>query len=204
MSLSRWIRDYLFFPLIGKQTGLGAMCRTALITMTICGVWHGAGWNYVLWGAYHGCLIAGYHVLTYRSRHAQSRTPQLRPAQSGIMARLPGVMATYTLVSLGWLWFRSTSLTQALTLWEHLLVPWRHTVRVLPGTFYLHAACLVALTLSMPIWLAAWRGVMNRSSGDDLATYRGPAWLQGVAVGLMVAVALVYYQGQSVFIYFQF
>ncbi len=204
MSLSRWIRDYLFFPLVGKKATLWAMCRAALITMTICGIWHGAGWNYVLWGFYHGCLIAGYHILTYRSRHAQRAVPAAPTVQAGVASRLLGMSVTYTLVSLGWLWFRSNSLAQAATLWAHLLSPWRHLKHALPGTFYLQTACLVALTLSMPIWLAVWQRAMNRLEPGGAPISRGPAWLQGAAVGLMVVLALVYYQGQSAFIYFQF
>jgi D-alanyl-lipoteichoic acid acyltransferase DltB (MBOAT superfamily) len=204
MSLSRWIRDYLFFPLVGKKATLWAMCRAALITMTICGIWHGAGWNYVLWGFYHGCLIAGYHILTYRSRHAQRAVPAAPPVQAGVASRLLGMSVTYLLVSLGWLWFRSNSLAQATTLWAHLLSPWRHLKHALPGTFYLHTACLVAVTLSMPIWLSGWQRAMNRLEPGAAPISRGPAWLQGAAVGFMVVLALVYYQGQSAFIYFQF
>jgi D-alanyl-lipoteichoic acid acyltransferase DltB (MBOAT superfamily) len=199
MSLSRWIRDYLFFPIIGKQATLVRMCRAALITMTICGVWHGAGWNYALWGFYHGLLIAGYHLLTYRSRQPGAAPP----TPAGGVRQLGNWGLTFLLVSLGWLWFRASTLGQSLALWQRLLLPWQHWRRALSGTFYLQTAVLVALTLLAPFANLAWQRMTGKASAG-VDAYRGPAWLQGVLVGLMIVVALIYYQGQSAFIYFQF
>ncbi len=65
MSLSRWIRDYLFFPLAGNRPTLGSMLRAAVVAMTLCGLWHGAGWTFVLWGFYHGLLICGMHLVRF-------------------------------------------------------------------------------------------------------------------------------------------
>ena len=90
MSLSRWIRDYLFFPLLGKSATLGAMCRAALMSMTLCGIWHGAGWPFLLWGAYHGALISGYHIVTYRKRNSAA-PDAARRSQSGPPSRLAAV-----------------------------------------------------------------------------------------------------------------
>ncbi len=64
ISLSRWIRDYLFVPMGGLRHGPVRILFTMMIVMTLVGVWHGAGWNFILWGFYNGCLLGVYH--TYR------------------------------------------------------------------------------------------------------------------------------------------
>jgi D-alanyl-lipoteichoic acid acyltransferase DltB (MBOAT superfamily) len=63
ISLSRWIRDYLYIPLGGSRNGGAARtCFNLLLTMTIAGAWHGAGWAFIIWGAYHGLLLLAYHI----------------------------------------------------------------------------------------------------------------------------------------------
>jgi D-alanyl-lipoteichoic acid acyltransferase DltB (MBOAT superfamily) len=204
MSLSRWIRDYLFFPLLGKQATLAAMCRAALISMTLCGVWHGAGWPFLLWGLYHGVLIAGYHVATYRGRTAGAAAA----AEAGVLApvkHLSAMFFTFGLVSLGWLLFRSASTAQALGLVGRALMPWAYTYRALSGTFYLHTAVLVLL-----VWLAplAAQAVVKWASAPregEPSTGGLLVWVtQGGLIGAMLALCLVYLRGQNAFIYFQF
>ena len=80
ISLSRWIRDYLFFPLVGKRMRVSRMCWASIASMVLCGLWHGAGYTFILWGAYHGLLTAGYYVARWAL--GQWRTP-LRRAHVG-------------------------------------------------------------------------------------------------------------------------
>jgi alginate O-acetyltransferase complex protein AlgI len=199
MSLSRWIRDYLFFPLLGKKATLGAMCRAALISMTLCGVWHGAGWPFLLWGLYHGVLIAGYHVLTYRQRTAAPAPVESAPRPA---RQLAAMLLTFGLVSLGWTLFRSATTEQALGLIEHALMPWQFSYRALSGTFYMHAALLV-----LAVWAAPGAAAVVRRLA---ATYESraaalTAWTaQGATIGAMLVLCLIYLRGQTAFIYFQF
>ncbi|MFP6747572.1 MAG: MBOAT family O-acyltransferase [Alphaproteobacteria bacterium] len=83
VSLSFWIRDYLYFPLGGNRHYL----RNIIIIFAVCGLWHGAGWNFVVWGLYHGLLVGGYHFVS----GPWDRLP--KPLQWGL---------NITLVSLGW------------------------------------------------------------------------------------------------------
>lgn len=86
MSLSFWIRDYLYFPLGGNK----AYIRNIMITFAICGLWHGAGLNFIVWGLYHGVLVAGF-----------SRV-------KGLYNRLPvffQIAFNFVLVSMGWILF---------------------------------------------------------------------------------------------------
>lgn len=99
MSLSRWFRDYLYVPLGGNRHGALATYRNLLVVFLLCGLWHGAAWTFVAWGAYHGALLI-----------------VERLGFGAALARLPRVVQhAYALVAVvvGWVLFRATSLGQA-------------------------------------------------------------------------------------------
>jgi alginate O-acetyltransferase complex protein AlgI len=195
MSLSRWIRDYLFYPLMRRQTTKLALTRAAILSMTLCGVWHGAGWTYALWGLYHGLLIAGYHAL--RGGTAPPAAPSIW--RSGLES-----LVTFGLVMLGWIFFRAVDLTQACELWKHALLPWEYRQRALSGTFYLQTALLTVAVWSAPAACRLWtRATACDPDASSLRRY-GLAAVDGVALGAAVTLCLIYLRGQTAFIYFQF
>lgn len=205
MSLSRWIRDYLFYPLTKGSTALFNLCAAALISMTLCGLWHGAGWTFVVWGLYHGVLIAAYHIATYRSRpkagDAQAKPPQ--PASKPVRALQ--IALTFGLICIGWIFFRAATLSQASEMLLHLFTPWAHRHRVLPGSFYLHTALLVALVWSAP-WLSARADALSKRLRGNDGERPAFAWwaVEGLSIGVLSAITLIYLHGQTAFIYFQF
>lgn len=206
ISLSRWIRDYLFYPLVGGRATLWALCRAAIVSMVLCGLWHGAGWTFVLWGLYHGLLIAGFHVLTHGRRTAPrpTSTPTVSQAIAGRVRGAAAVVLTFGFVSLGWILFRSTSVEQAFTLVSHVLTPWAHSHRALPGTFYLHTAALVAAVWAAPSLGRLGAAALQWGSGARPLPSFTVAAGRGVLLGGMIALAILYLHGQTAFIYFQF
>lgn len=97
ITLTTWIRDYLYIPLGGNRKGRRRTYRNLVVAMVLCGLWHGASWTFVLWGAYHGALLVAERV--------RGRQP--------VYARLPAplrVACTMVLVMIGWLVFRSETL----------------------------------------------------------------------------------------------
>ena len=98
ISLSTWFRDYVYIPLGGSRAGRWKASRNILVTFLVSGLWHGASWNYVLWGGYHGVLL---------------RSPAGAAAGAGV-ARGPAVtlamqtLGMFVLVNIGWLMFRET------------------------------------------------------------------------------------------------
>ena len=100
MSLSRFLRDYLYFSLGGSRRGVGRTYVNVLATMLLGGLWHGANWTFVLWGGYHGVLLC-------IERALGGRTPLSR------LPRAAKCAGTFLLVTLGWVLFRSTSLGRA-------------------------------------------------------------------------------------------
>jgi hypothetical protein len=154
----------------------------------------------LLWGAYHGALISGYHILTYRQRNsaAGATEPDRHPIR-----QLGAMLLTFAFVSLGWILFRSASIAQAFGLLKRAFVPGPYAYRVLSGTFYLHVALL-----TLAVWLAplvtqrivAWVNA-SQESPKSAVVY----WLaQGCILGAMLVLCLIYLGQQTAFIYFQF
>ena len=102
ISLSSWFRDYLYIPLGGSRHGLKRTIRNVMITFVISGLWHGAAWNFVLWGAFHGLLLSIERVwgaLRGHHHHGHARLP--------ISQALLQWAVMFVLVHIGWLMFRS-------------------------------------------------------------------------------------------------
>jgi alginate O-acetyltransferase complex protein AlgI len=110
ISLSRWIRDYLFIPMGGSRgTALKTACNL-LLTMTIAGAWHGAAWTFIVWGFYHGFLLLVYNVIAPLRKAIQ----QSLGSGAGQKAyALVSSVLTFLLVSIGWIWFRSPDFSTA-------------------------------------------------------------------------------------------
>lgn len=94
ISLSTWLRDYVYIPLGGNKQGRLLTYRNVIITMTLCGLWHGAAWNYVLWGLYQGVLLVAYDWVSGRI--------------NVVLGKGVSIAVMFHCTLLGWLLFRST------------------------------------------------------------------------------------------------
>ena len=103
MTLSRWLRDYLYIPLGGNRVSRAMTYRNLALTMVLGGLWHGAAWTFVIWGAFHGLLLAWERWRTESSEYARAETP----ASRGIRR-----FVTFHLVCLGWVLFRADSMSR--------------------------------------------------------------------------------------------
>lgn len=101
MTLSRWLRDYLYIPLGGNRGTRGRTYRNLILTMLLGGLWHGAAWTFVIWGAYHGVLLAWERWRGEAGLRAEHETPGRRALRR---------FTTFHLVCLGWILFRADSL----------------------------------------------------------------------------------------------
>jgi D-alanyl-lipoteichoic acid acyltransferase DltB (MBOAT superfamily) len=198
ISLSSWIRDYLYLPLVGKRFmtnssgGIEAvegetLQRTLALFLTwfIMGLWHGAAWNFALWGIYHASLVSIYRFVP-RLQAFSSQHPW-----AGRSLMFPLAMA-------GWIPFRSQSLEQTFTMFGKLIDPSQYglALRVAPGRGYITA---VLLTFGMGVLFVArekvsWDGLPNPVR----------AFATAGAVAIMAATWICLQQPVSMFIYFQF
>jgi D-alanyl-lipoteichoic acid acyltransferase DltB (MBOAT superfamily) len=103
ISLSSWLRDYLYVPLGGNRHGTLLTYRNLMITMLLGGLWHGAAWTFVLWGAFHGAILVVYRMLRVDDWIGQRRGPAflLRLQDVGL------IVLMFVLVCIGWLLFRA-------------------------------------------------------------------------------------------------
>ena len=117
MTLSRWLRDYLYIPLGGNRKGpLAARTCNLMITMLLGGLWHGAAWTFVVWGGIHGI---GLTVERWRRERRRAR----RAPPSAWRIWLRGSL-TFNVVCLAWIFFRSDSLDRAWQMISGLFTRW--------------------------------------------------------------------------------
>ncbi len=107
ISLSSWLRDYLYIPLGGNRGGRLRTARNLMLTMMLGGLWHGAAWNFVLWGVYHGAIL-----VIYRAAGDGRRSWQPDVQSPFAWQRLPAMVLMFVLTVFGWVLFRSSSAAQ--------------------------------------------------------------------------------------------
>ncbi len=178
MTLSRFLRDFLYIPLGGSRGGRLFTYRNLMLTMVLGGLWHGAAWTFVLWGAFHGTMLISEHALGGRLR---------APAWVRWFV-------TFHLVVLGWIIFRSQSIALVGTFLSRLVVPGHATLWSLP------VAAAIGVTIGLQLLPAdaveRAQARVERLQPALLAT--------GLAILVLFAAATVPGQGVAPFIYFRF
>ncbi len=194
VTMSTWFRDYLFLPLEMASRGIRnanvRVARNTIITMLLCGLWHGAGWNFVLWGGLHGVALAVYQV--YASRRLGRRG---RARRSWVDCRVLGARAlTLSVVALGWVLFGSSSVTIAfIYLWR--VLTWASDGVELGSPYILPLAALV--------FVAHLFIDKDHNLIEDVPTY--PALVRIVAYGgLLLALTSLAASEVVPFVYVQF
>jgi hypothetical protein len=132
ISLSTWFRDYVYIPLGGNRAGILRMVVNLLITFLISGLWHGANWTFVIWGALHGMYVVSSGLMEpvwNRLRNA-AFAKQFSPVLDGV-----SWLTTFGLVCFAWIFFRAWSVNDALYIVTHLFSGW--------GTALSQAASLI-------------------------------------------------------------
>jgi alginate O-acetyltransferase complex protein AlgI len=189
ISLSDWLRDYLYIPLGGNRGGAASTYRNLLITMLLGGLWHGASWNFVAWGGLHGLYLV-VHRRFFADRAATAKTGDV---QRLTLQDLPPVAGTFVLVSLTWVFFRASDFATSGQVFRALAFQSGATD---VGDLVMVAA-LGALAFGVDV--VAFSGRVT----DDVALRRP------LPAGLVVGVALVFlivFSGAAArpFVYFQF
>jgi alginate O-acetyltransferase complex protein AlgI len=111
ITLSQFLRDYLYIPLGGSRCGKGRHYVNLFLTMLLGGIWHGAGWTFAIWGAWHGLCLCINHL--WRASRS-TRAPLEKQAGSSVTGRLVAGALTFLCVVIGWVFFKSASIDAAL------------------------------------------------------------------------------------------
>jgi len=176
ISLSTVMRDYLYIPLGGNRGGSWITFKNLMLTMLLGGLWHGAAWTFVVWGAYHGLLLAVYRAFQEPWDRLPAKVRQL---------------VMFVLVVIGWVFFRSLDFAMATWLLRTMFVP--------------HGGVLVPdLGLALVALLAgAWWGMAGPNPLE--LDYRPRRWKTvALAVAFGACLALIAGDRFSPFLYFQF
>lgn len=189
ISLSTWFRDYLYIPLGGNRVAVPRWAFNTLRVFTVCGIWHGANWTFLVWGAGHGLLL----VLERPLRQWRKAHPATKPTAQLVRSAL-GISVTFVLVTLLWSVFRAPSFA-ALHDVHYALLHNAHSPSI--------------LSLNVTTWCALGAFVLLdlllRRTRFDLWCERFPGWLRWLLYAAIIFAIVI---GASVeqypFIYFQF
>jgi D-alanyl-lipoteichoic acid acyltransferase DltB (MBOAT superfamily) len=186
ISLSTWLRDYLYIPLGGNRGSQWLTYRNLMVTMLLGGLWHGAAWVFVFWGFLHGLYLS---VHRWVRRDGEKGDPVL-PGWRDI----PFVVVTFHLVALAWIFFRSTSMSDAFSYLDGIFsvregpIPWDD------------------IALTVPLLVASLvLDIAQRAGRSHEAILYWPAVARGAAYSIIL-LGLIIFSGQPTvpFLYFQF
>jgi alginate O-acetyltransferase complex protein AlgI len=190
ISLSTWLRDYLFIPLGGSRGGKARTYRNLMVTMVLGGLWHGASWTFVFWGFLHGLLL-----MTHRSFQDFCKPrPRLDGALQGVVGTALRRAVTFLCVCFCWVFFRATTFGAAWEMVRRLVVPHGGDGPPLPAVSLCYTAAVFVVC-----YVVAHNGLWKR------LVIRLPAPVLGCGYAAALSLALLLAPGTTkTFIYFQF
>ena len=217
-SLMNWFRDYIYFPLGGSHCSKARMYWNTMVVFMVSGLWHGANWTFIFWGAYHGLLVCGYKLIKplvsgfrfIRETHQQdsqdsssteSDSPQKESHQKKLetwnlkfetVRKYASILLVFALVTIGWMVFRCNSIGQFFGMLGALTAP---------GHFF----ASWALTAVLPIGILMLKELKDEE-GWNIHLLHSKNWVvKAVSVALLII--FIVYMGElegAKFIYFQF
>jgi D-alanyl-lipoteichoic acid acyltransferase DltB (MBOAT superfamily) len=184
ISLSRWLRDYLYIDALGGSRGSKfQVYRNLMITMLLGGLWHGAAWTFVIWGGLHGAALC--------VERAWARSPL---TSRFVVPHWAKVALTFHVVVLGWIFFRAASFGDAMAYLHGIVAPSSDVVTVTP-------LVVVLIFAGLAIHALRWEGMQR--AAERLRTLPAPVLAAGLAL-VMLVIDAMRYEGVAPFIYFRF
>ncbi len=189
ISLSSWLRDYLYIPLGGNRKGVFMTFRNIMITMFLGGLWHGAKWTFVIWGIYHGLLLVAHRVLAPLFTYIPSLPKNFLTRRAWFIIR---VIFFFHLTCLGWLLFRAQSMQQVFSMLQGIFF----NFGIVRNTGIKFMASI--------LWLLIVIQLIQYWKNDLMFVYKRSALITTVIYAIMFYSIAVYSTPGYEFIYFQF
>jgi alginate O-acetyltransferase complex protein AlgI len=188
ISLSSWLRDYLYVPLGGNRSGTARAYVNLMLTMLIGGLWHGAAWTFVVWGGLHGLYLCVERLLRAQVGHLE--------VWQHLWARVGLALLTYLLVNIAWVFFRAQDFPTA----------WRMLSSMLmldtAGRPVLNSMMITSTVITIALMLTTHWSMRHRQLHHVVE--RLPAAVVGLVWGGMLLLMAMSHGGSDAFIYFQF
>jgi D-alanyl-lipoteichoic acid acyltransferase DltB (MBOAT superfamily) len=191
ITLSAWLRDYLYIPLGGNRNGNFKTYINLMLTMLIGGLWHGANWTFVVWGGLHGFYL-------WVEKFVDDKTGKIKALTTSTQKTITGfvyALFTFFLVNITWVFFRADSFQKAANIFKSMFGMQKGDP--LLTTLALIKVAVIILFMVIVHWL------MRHTKVLELA-YKIPWWLLGIAWALMLLLLIWSQESTSSFIYFQF
>ncbi|MDM3871047.1 MBOAT family O-acyltransferase [Porticoccus sp. W117] len=188
ISLSTWLRDYLYIPLGGNKRGPVRTYINLMATMLLGGLWHGASWTFVVWGGLHGLYLAVERWLKATFKGAQ--------IAKTILFRIFLALVTYFFINITWVFFRAQSFDKAFSMVKSMFGFNPDGTNVL-ATVYIVQVLVVTIAMVAIHW-------RMRDTSVEAVVQKAPWPLVGVVWGLMLFFIIITQGGGDAFIYFQF
>ena len=195
ISLTTWFRDYVYIPMGGSRVGTAKIIRNTFVIFLLSGLWHGANWTFIVWGAYHALLFLPLILLRKNRVHTnQVAEGRLLPTWKEVLQ----MFVTFAFAVVGWVIFRSETITQS---WEYLrgMAQW-DSFQACYLFFTQKEVCMTAW-LCILMLIVEW---LQRDKQHGLEM-NIPQWYIRYPIYLALMAAIIYFYGDAVtFIYFQF
>jgi alginate O-acetyltransferase complex protein AlgI len=198
ITLSAWLTDYVYFSIGGLRKRRINLYRNLLLTMLIAGIWHGAAWTFVAWGAYHGFFLCLFHL--YRDIKARGGAGRFAGLMASRTYHLVSVISTFAVVVGGWVLFRSPDFRTASVVFEKLFSVHRLAAELAHPT----GVVLTQLLAMTALLICCFSGPLVERWLEVL--YRPlPYWAKVQVTCLVSLICWIYTaDGSLTFIYFQF
>jgi alginate O-acetyltransferase complex protein AlgI len=196
MTLSRFLRDYLYIPLGGNRHGSVLRYVNLMVTMALGGLWHGAAWTFVIWGVLHGLYLCINHAW---NNYGPAMAPRF-----GRVANFAGFVLTFLSVVFAWVFFRADSVSSALSILSHMADP----THIAFGRGEIAYAAFVVVYAALAWFAPNTQEIMGydheaRTVGEGFDHWRlRPVFLYATAA--VLALGILGIQQHSEFIYFRF
>jgi D-alanyl-lipoteichoic acid acyltransferase DltB (MBOAT superfamily) len=196
MSLMNWFRDYIYIPLGGSRCSKARMYWNTMVVFMVSGLWHGANWTFIIWGAYHGVLVCLYKL--FRREKMKDERGEMKDElsifnyQFSIIKKYGSILFVFVLVTIGWMVFRCDTFQQFFRMLGRFTAP--------GGLFFSWA-----LTAVLPIAIMLFKELKDEEGWNIHLIHSKNLYVQAVSIALLIV--YIFYTGElngAQFIYFQF
>ncbi len=208
ITLSAWLRDYLYIPLGGNRNGKFRTYINVMITMLLGGLWHGANWTFVVWGALHGAYLWGEKIIQDFHKPAAVQLDSIPSGELGVLGVIPKefksktvsnfmlAMVTFFFINVTWVFFRAPDFTSAWQLLTSMFTNASKAVTLLTTLSIIKVSVII-------FFLVVFHWLMRDTKVITVAE-KMPWWLLGIIWSFLLLLLVWSQESSSSFIYFQF